>query len=401
MRSSFAAILIAFSCFAPRLDAADIMLASGVTVAPGSSAVLPVNLASPSASGVFITLTSSDPSKVTVNRSSVYIPAGATAPWVQPQVTGVNFGNANVNASAFGLAGDTQTVRVVATLLSPTSATITRGSTQNVGFVLSAPTPSALTLTVSSDNPGVASVPPSVTIPANGSNAAVPVTGVAAGSTVIRVSAPPNLVEKTLNVTVIAPATITLPNVTAPLGQTVPFPVTLGTPAPPGGVFVTLASSQSSTVRVSPSSIFIPGGSTAPGTQPQVTGVNIGVATITASAPGYVTASQSVSVPATISFSPTSLTVAAGSTGKLVLALSESAPWGPDHDPWSAGITVQLSYSNPYVAAVPFSVDLYPDGSSFTSVVLLVRGISPGTAVIRASALPFIPETTAVVTVLP
>ena len=44
-------------------------------------------------------------------------------------------------------------------------------------------------------------------------------------------------------------------------------------------------------------------------------------------------------------------------------------------------------------------MDLYPDGSSFTTVVVLVRGIASGTAVIRASAPPFIPEITATITV--
>ena len=48
---------------------------------------------------------------------------------------------------------------------------------------------------------------------------------------------------------------------------------------------------------------------------------------------------------------------------------------------------------------VPATVDLYPDGSSFTTVVVLVRGIASGTAIIRASAPPFIPEITATITV--
>ena len=123
-----------------------------------------------------------------------------------------------------------------------------------------------------------------------------------------------------------------------------------------------------------------------------------------ATAPGYSPASQSVPVPATISFSPTSLTITQpGTSQKLLLALSHSAPWGQDGNLWGdgAGVTVQLSSSNPNVAAVPATVDLYPDGSSFTTVVVLVRGIAPGTATIRASAPPFIPEITASVAVLP
>ena len=124
----------------------DITLASGVTVAPQTSTALPVTLSNPAAAGgVLVTLSSSDTSRVTVNPSSIYIAAGATAPYLQPQVTGLNFGTANVTAAAFGLAGDTETVRVAASLFGPASTTVTRGTTQNITLVLSAPTPAALT----------------------------------------------------------------------------------------------------------------------------------------------------------------------------------------------------------------------------------------------------------------
>ena len=236
----------------------DITLASGVTVAPQTSTALPVTLSNPAAAGgVFVTLSSSDTSRVTVNPSSIYIAAGATAPYIQPQVTGLNFGTANVTAAAFGLAGDTETVRVAASLFGPASTTVTRGTTQNITLVLSAPTPAALSLALRSDNPTVAGVPSSATIPANGTSAIVPITGAGAGSTVIRISAA-GIAERTLDVTVMAPGSITLPVVTVPLGQTVPFPVRLGTPAPSGGVTLTLTSSKSTTVRVSPPAYSFP-----------------------------------------------------------------------------------------------------------------------------------------------
>jgi hypothetical protein len=381
---------------------ADITLASGVTVAPGESEVMTVALTSPSAGGVFLTLSSSDTSKVTISPASLYIPAGASTPLTQPRVTGVNFGTANISASAFGLVGNTQTVRVAATLFGPASVSLNRGTTQNLTFTLSAPSPTPLTVALVSDNPSVAGLPPSVTIPAHGTSAIVPLTGIAAGSTVIRAGAPPNIAEKAVSVTVLAPASITLPNVTATLGSSVPFPIALGTPAPPSGVTVALTSSNRLTLTVSPSSVFIPAGLTTPATQPQVTGVNIGAAIVTASAPGYLSASQTVAVPATISFSPSALIIPGpGATAKLLLALSVSAPWGPESAPWSNGLTIQLSSSNPNVARVPPSIDLYPDGSEFTTVVILVTGVSPGTAIIRAGAPPFIPEITASVTVTP
>jgi hypothetical protein len=229
----------------------------------------------------------------------------------------------------------------------------------------------------------------------------VPVTGAAAGATVIHISAAAEIAARTVNVTVLAPAAITLSDAVAPLGQSVAFPVTLGTPAPPSGVTVSLGSSKPLTVSVSPSSVFIAGGATTPAVQARVNGVNIGAASVTASAPGYASATRTVIVPATLTISPSSLTMQPGTMQKLLVALSDSAPWGPDTAPWSNGLTIQLASSNPAVATVPATVDFYPDGSSFTTVVVMVRAVGPGTAVIRASALPFIPEVSATVTVLP
>lgn len=117
---------------------------------------------------------------------------------------------------------------------------------------------------------------------------------------------------------------------------------------------ISRTSSKTLTLTVSPATIFIPGGSTTPTTQPQVTGVNIGVANITASAPGYTPASQAVSVPATISFSPANLTITGpGGTTKLLIALSDSAPWGPESNPWGNGLTIHLSSSDPDVVEFP------------------------------------------------
>jgi hypothetical protein len=69
--------------------------------------------------------------------------------------------------------------------------------------------------------------------------------------------------------------------------EAAPFEVTLPEPALADGVTVTLTSSDTSKVIVTPASIVIPQGATTPVTQPQVSGVGIGAATITAAAPGY------------------------------------------------------------------------------------------------------------------
>jgi hypothetical protein len=151
--------------------------------------------------------------------------------------------------------------------------------------------------------------------------------------------------------------------------------------------------------------VFVPAGSTTPAAQVIVTGVNIGQAAITASAAGYMTATATVSVTATITLSPQTLTIASGGSQLLAIQLSAAAPSNvpitPDRGSsgFIDGLTVQLSSTNPAVAQVQPTVQFYPDGSSITTVVVVVHGISPGTAVIHANALPFIPDVTATIVV--
>lgn len=274
-------------------------------------------------------------------------------------------------------------------------------------FVLWGPTPTSVTLAVRSDNPAVAKVPASVTIPANASMAVVPVEGVAAGSTVIHVGALPDIAESTVSITVQAPSTITISGgVSVALGQSATLAVVLGTPAPMGGLVVALASSDSSTVSISPNSVYIPAGARTAAAQPVVTGNNIGLVNITASAPNYLTASQQVPVTATITMSPTTMVIPVGGMRLLAMVLSAAAPSPnspitPDRGAtgFVNGLTVQLSSSDSRVATVQPTVQFYPDGSSITTVVVVVTGAGPGTAVIHASASPFIPDVTATVIV--
>ena len=222
----------------------------------------------------------------------------------------------------------------------------------------------------------------------------------------IHVSALPDIAESVVAITVQTPGNITIPSsFSVALGQLATLPITLGTPAPVGGLVVSLASSDSTTVSISPNSVFVAAGASAPNTQPVVSGNNIGAATISASAPGYLTTSQSVPVTATITLSPPTLVVPVGGTRLLALALSASAPSSgpitPDRGTggFVNGLTVQLSSSNSSVATVQPTVQFYPDGSSVTTVVVMVAGIAPGTALIHAGAPPFIPEVTTTVIV--
>ncbi len=288
-------------------SASDIVLPTGVSIQPGQTVDFPVTLANPApAGGVYVSVSSSNPSVLTVSVPAVVIAQGATASVRPLQITGVANGNAVVSASAFDMAGAAAAVHVGAAeptmTFSPPSLTISGiASTQNLTLSLPALAPSGgLTADLSSTTPAVSTVPTSVQFTAGAGTAVVPVTSVAAGSTIVHASAPPLYGDITAAVTVLSSPLITLPgNITLSPGQTVSFPIVLANPAPASGLTVTLSSSNTSIVSISPLSLVIPPGSFVPAVQPQITGVATGSATLSASAPGYGTATQVVSVQAT------------------------------------------------------------------------------------------------------
>ena len=361
-------------------------------VGPGQSAAFPVTLSAPApAGGVTVTLASSDPSKVTVTPASVTIAAGATAPAAQPQVTGVNFGSSTITASAPGYAPATGQVQVNATAqFAPGSLTINGFVSQNLTLNLSVAAPTGgLTINLSSDSPGVATVPATVTFAANATQVAVPVTGAAGGSAVIHASALPGVPDTAATVTVVPPPAILVNNVAVALGQSAAFAVTLPAAAPAGGVTVTLTSSDSAKATVNPASVFIAAGTTTPAAQPQVTGINVGSANITASTPAFGSATAQALVTDTISFPPGTVTILGGATQNLTLNLAAPAP---------TALNVNLSSSNTGVATVPPSVTF---AANSTSAIVPVTGVGGGSAVIHASAPPNIADATASVTVTP
>lgn len=288
-------------------SSSDIVLPTGVSIQPGQTVNFPVTLANPAPEGgVYVSLSSSNPSILTVSVPAVVIAQGATTSVRPLQITGVTTGNAVVSASAFDMTGAAATVQVGAaeptmTLNPPTLTISGLSSTQNLTLSLPALAPTGgLTASLSSTSPSVATVPPTVEFTGGTGTAVVPVTSVAAGSTIIHASAPPLYGNTTAEITVLSSPLITLPgNITLAPGQTVSFPIALGNPAPESGLTVTLSSSNPTTISISPSSVIIPAGSFEPAVQPQITGVASGSATLSASAPGYGTASQVVTVQVT------------------------------------------------------------------------------------------------------
>jgi len=373
----------------------DILLPANVTVAPGSSVPYPVTLAQPAASNIIVTVTSANPNIASPSTANVLIPQGQTTSNFVLKVNGNAFGTTTMSATAFGLTGDTETVNVADVLtFIPSPIAIIGNTTQTVMLNLSAPAPgTGLTVNIKSDDPTVASVPATVSFLPNSQTATVAVTGVSTtgGSTTIHASSPPIVLDTTVPVTVAPPGMIVLPsNVTLAPSQTVPFPITLGTPAPVGGVSVMLTSSDPTKVTISPASVTVNGGQTQPAVQPTVTGVNLGDVTINAVASGYLSASQPVKVAATINFVPNSANIIGTATTNLQLTLSAPAP---------AGLVINLSASPGGVVTIPASVIF---STNATSVTVPVMGASAGQTTITAStSAANIASTTANITVAP
>jgi hypothetical protein len=364
-----------------------VILPSNVTVAPNQSVPFPIALSSPVTSvGQLVTLTTSDPSTLTIYPDRLVIWQGQTTPSQSPTVTGVKAGTATITASPYGFGSSSQQVQVtssgaspVTMSFSPPSLTINGTGAQNLTLNLTVPaSASGLAVSLNSADPNVATVPATVAFAPNSAAVSVPVSAVSAGSTTITASAV-GLPNATAGITVTAsttPSVISLPaNISIAKGQSLAYPVTLAAAAPTGGVTVILNSSDPSKVTVTPS-IFVAGGATTPASQASVNGNEVGSATITASASGFIPGSGLVQVSASAGssyFLPAGVQMSEGTTQSITLNLS-SAPSTP--------IIATVSTSSPAVLTVDSSVTI-PAGETVVNVFL--NGIAPGSATITAT----------------
>src|ERR1035437_3198249 len=129
-----------------------------------------------------------------------------------------------------------------------------------------------------------------------------------------------------------------------------------------------------------------------PVTQPQLTGVNVGNGTISASAQGFTPpAPLPVAVNATLTWISQNTTIAGiGNQVLLQLRLNATAPL--------AGLTVNMTSSNPAVATVQGISNFIWDGSSSPGILIPVTAVGFGTTIIHASGTNM-PDVTTTVTV--
>ncbi|HEV3333743.1 MAG TPA: PKD domain-containing protein [Bryobacteraceae bacterium] len=358
--------------------------------------VLTVSLSVPAGSnGAQINLVSSNTAAATVPPSVTVAPGASTAQIpVSPGNTG---GSSTITASATSMTSGTATVNFtpIVITLSPNPLALA-GLPLTMTVNLSAPAgPAGAVVSLTSSNTTAATVPLTVTVPAGAAMASATVTpGSASGATNITASST-SMISGTATVNYTRPPFLFVPAnpVNVGVGQTTTFAVGLSIPAPaPNGTVISLVSSDKTKVKLPVGSVTVPAGATAPTTQPTIQGVSIGATTITVSATGFPTISQTANAVETLTFYPTSVSLPFPSTSNRYswLMLSGNAPAG--------GLTVNLTSDNPAVATVPATITI-PAGQ--TEVQVYVTGVANGTTTIHASLLPFIPDTTATVKIGP
>ena len=341
-----------------------------------STATLTVTLPSAApAGGVAVTLSSDQPSRASVP-ANVTVAQGATS--AQVTVTaGTEAGAAVITATAAGYGSDTTNVTVSNRTMTLTldSNLVGVGRTVNGTITLANPAPSGgVSIALASSNTGLATVSPaSVSIAEGETSGSFSVSGVSPGSPTITGTAP-GFTNGTRVVTVTNAVVNLPPAQTIAPSQTSEIALSLSSPAPAGGVTVALSSSDTNIATVSPANVFIAEGLMVPAANPQITGIGVGNAVITGTAPGYAPDQTDVTVTLILSFTPTTLSVVETTSKNITLNTSAPAPAG--------GLVVNLSIADTTKATVPATATV-PAGA--TSVQVPVSGVAVGSTTLTAS----------------
>jgi len=356
--------------------------------------------------GASVSLSSSNPSVASVP-ATVTIPAGSTiSPAFSITTYGVAVATQVTITAAYKGSTSTATLTVgpagLFTLnLSPATVTSGLTTTSNTVILNGGAPPAGAVIELSSANAAVASVPTSVTIPANAKTS--PAFTITAGfvtsptPVVITAGYSGSTVTATLTVNPVTVASVNL-SPSAVIGGKPPSQssntVTLNAPAPPGGGTVALSSSNSALASV-PATVVVPaGGSISPSFTITTTPVAAPTsATISATYNG-VTQSAVLTInpaaPKSVMLSAT--TVAGGnSLPSNRVILNGPAP--------AAGDVISLSSSNPAIAAVPSTVTVPAGVSTSHPFTITTRSVSSSTTVtISASYLGITASATLTVT---
>ena len=351
-----------------------------------------VTLVQPAASGgVTVTLASNPPGLVSISPASQTIAAGQTSA-IFTLTAGTTAGSVTLTASASGYTNAIAPLAVTANLISfGTIPVVAPAQIASLPVSLSfAAPPGGLTINFTSANTSVATITPSVFVPAGLTipSANPQVTGVTIGSTQVTATAV-GFASDTGAVTVTVVASLSPTSVSVNAGRSVNETIGISAAAPAGGITFSLVSDNPSAATV-PATATVPQGQLS--VSFAVTGVAQGSANLSVASPGIatVTAPITVNPQAAINLGTpvvgdntiitTSLNLTAASPANQLLTLTSS---DPTHFLLStsatavgtASITLQLTAGS---FAVP---TFYIEGQNFSGTAAITATLtasSPG-----------------------
>lgn len=249
-------------------------------------------------SGTTIAFLGYDPAVVSLP-ASVLVPANASS--VEVTVTPQGSGSTYIYATGPGYQPTAVEVHVtvpsVSVTLNAFGVAVGRSLGGNVQLSAPAP-PGGVSITLASTPAGrVTFDPPVIHVAAGQTSAAFTLTGATAGPATIAAVGDGYETGGTANLLVVAllGGILMEPEIAVEAESSVTIVVRLSSPAPAGGVIVSLASDNPAVAQVT-GTIFIPQGAFGPATPASVAGIAAGVANISATAQNYVSGVQTVTV---------------------------------------------------------------------------------------------------------
>lgn len=344
------------------------------------------------AGGVNINLVSADTTIANPSTTTLLIAEGSSS--AEFQLNGINSGNTTISASASGYQTRQAAIYVTSAVISlGDPGTLAPGSSNGIALSLSEPAPEGgVTIALSSSNPDVVTVSSSIFI-AEGQSVASsnPVlTADRLGEAIIFASSElyaPDQRGVTVSLTMsFTPANISVAENSARAAQ-----LNLSAPAPTGGLYVNLSTSDSSVADI-PAQVWIPQGQLS--AEVMVSGINMGNATIHATLAQDTEATLSVTVTPAPAINATEIIV--GKDLQVGAAVWLDAP--P-----SLPTTITISVADPTIALVSESEITAGSGSLSLSNItetyipnLVIQGLQQGETSYTISAPGYKPVTRAI-----
>ncbi len=323
--------------------------------------------------------------------AAALIDATTATPSFTPDAPGAYVVQLIVNDTLLDSEADTVAIEAGAAgqIALTTGSTLRTYKTAQVGVTLSNPAPPG-GLTVGLVSSGGLQVPTNVTVPEGTLSASFDFnSGTQAGDFTVTATAP-GWLSAIANVSVaLRPLSLVVDPELIAADSTVPGQLILDEPAPTGGITFTVSSNNVPVASPIPTAVFVAEGESQGSLH--VDGGNVGVATLTATAPGYVSANDSLAVTNRFVLLPEGIKVGVGQTLPFSVSISEVG---------AENVTVTLSGFDPAILTVVPAQVIIPAGATQPAVLPRVTGVGFGVTTITGDAPGHVSDSEAVATTL-